>query len=73
MKTTEAFCIWYSKLCVEHNSVCRNGITTETVHSVAASISTRVVSEDINNVHLRQASSHYKCCSKHNLQRLLEF
>ena len=53
MKTTEAFCIWYGKLCVEHNSACRNDISTETVHSLEASISTRVVPEDINNVHFR--------------------
>jgi hypothetical protein len=71
--TTETFCVWYGKLRVQHNSVCRNDISTETVHSVAASISTRVVSGDINNVHFRQASGHYKCSSKHNLQCLLEW
>jgi len=72
-KTTETFCIWYGKLCVEHNAVCSNDIFTETVHSVAASISTRLVSKDVNNVHFRQASGHYKCCSKHNLQCILEW
>jgi hypothetical protein len=44
-KTTEAIIICYVKLCVKHNSVSRNDISTQTVlHSVVTSISRRVVS-----------------------------